>query len=139
MSHPMPSIDAWMREAKCDPSASQCGMYLAHNGVVRSVPKAIARGLATTDEELVAVPDAVGGMEFSFDQAKVDAAIDAARSLPGIFYVRVWLNEGKLELGDDIMLALVGGDIRPHVIDALQQLVGTLKNECVTETEIPQA
>ena len=37
---------------------------------------------------------------------------------------------------DDIMLVLVGGDIRPHVIDALQFLVGKLKTECVSEKEI---
>ena len=53
----------------------------------------------------------------------------------GIFLVRVWLNEGQLELGDDIMYVLIGGDIRPHVIDALQFLVGKIKNECVTEIE----
>jgi hypothetical protein len=34
------------------------------------------------------------------------------------------------------MLVLVGGDIRPRVIDALQFLVGKIKNECVTEQEI---
>ena len=56
--------------------------------------------------------------------------------MEGIRYVRVWLNEGKLDLGDDIMLVLVGGDIRPHVIDALQALVGTIKNECVIEQEL---
>ncbi len=33
------------------------------------------------------------------------------------------------------MLVLIGGDIRPHVIDALQSLVGEIKNHCVTETE----
>ena len=43
--------------------------------------------------------------------------------------------QGELAVGDDIMFVLVGGDIRPHVIGALQQLVGTLKNECVTELE----
>ena len=43
--------------------------------------------------------------------------------MPGIHYVRVWLNEGMLEVGDDIMLVLIGGDIRPHVVDALQTLV----------------
>ena len=56
--------------------------------------------------------------------------------MPGIGYVRVWLNEGELTLGDDIMLVLVGGDIRPRVIDALQTLVGTIKNECVLEQEL---
>ena len=33
------------------------------------------------------------------------------------------------------MLVLICGDIRPRVIDALQQLVGTIKNECVSEVE----
>ena len=56
--------------------------------------------------------------------------------MAGIHYIRVWLNEGELRLGDDIMLVLVGGDIRPHVIDALQTLVGTIKNECVVEQEL---
>ena len=56
--------------------------------------------------------------------------------MEGVAYVRVWLNEGLLEVGDDIMYALVGGDIRPHVVDALQFLVGKLKAECVTETEL---
>ena len=56
--------------------------------------------------------------------------------MEGIRFVRVWLAEGRLEVGDDIMYVLIGGDIRPHVIDALQALVGRLKNECVTETEI---
>ena len=56
--------------------------------------------------------------------------------MDGIGYLRVWLNEGHLEVGDDIMYVLVGGDIRPHVIDALQYLVGRIKNECVVETEI---
>jgi molybdopterin synthase catalytic subunit len=55
--------------------------------------------------------------------------------MDGIFHVRVWLNEGRLELGDDIMYVLIGGDIRPHVIDALQFLVGKIKTECVTEIE----
>ena len=46
------------------------------------------------------------------------------------------LNRGTLAVGDDIMFVLVGGDIRPHVIDALQALVGTIKNECVVEQEV---
>ena len=51
------------------------------------------------------------------------------------YYVKVWLNEGRLEIGDDIMYVLIGGDIRPHVIDALQFLVEKIKTECVTEIE----
>jgi len=123
-----PSIDEWLKEAKTDPVALQEGMFLVHNGVVRQTPKAKARQ-GIDDGSLVT------GMEFAYDAAKVDTAIAETYKLDGIFYVRVWLNEGQLELGDDIMYVLIGGDIRPHVIDALQFLVEKIKTQCVTEIE----
>ena len=125
---PSPSMDAWLREAKADADAAKCGMYLSHNGVVRADARAKVReGAADTA--------AVTRLLFSSDKAKVDAAVAGTKALPGIYYVRVWLNEGLLSVGDDIMYVLIGGDIRPHVVDALQFLVGKLKSECVTEIE----
>ncbi|WP_373482693.1 molybdenum cofactor biosynthesis protein MoaE [Acetobacterium sp.] len=123
-----PSIDAWLKAAKNDPAALQEGMYLVHNGTVRQTPKAQVRQ-GVDDGSLVT------GMEFFYDAAKVAAAIEATKKREGIFHVRVWLNEGQLQLGDDIMVVLIGGDIRPHVIDALQFLVETIKTTCVTEIE----
>ena len=35
-----PSADEWLREAKADPSAAECGMYLIHNGTVRQSARA---------------------------------------------------------------------------------------------------
>lgn len=123
-----PSIDEWLKEAKNDLAALQEGMFLVHNGVVRQTPKAKVRQ-GYDDGSLVK------GMEFAYDAAKVDAAIAETYKMDGIFHVRVWLNEGQLELGDDIMYVLIGGDIRPHVVDALQFLVEKIKSECVTEIE----
>ena len=123
-----PSMDEWLKEAKQDSKASQVGMYLFHNGVVRETPKAQAR--QGIDDGSVVVR-----MVFAYDEAKVQAVIDETKKLHGIHYVRVWLNEGILELGDDIMFVLIGGDIRPRVIDALQYCVGRIKNECVVEIE----
>jgi len=123
-----PSIDEWLKEAKTDPAAVQVGMFLVHNGVVRQTPKAKVRQ-GIDDGSMVK------GMEFAYDAAKVDAATAKTYKMDGIFHVRVWLNEGMLELGDDIMYVLIGGDIRPHVIDALQFLVEKIKSECVTEIE----
>ncbi len=125
----VPSLDAWLAEAKREAGAAGCGMYLFHNGVVRRTAKALVREGA---------PDTVPvrGMLFSYDADKVAAAKERALAMPGIGYVRVWLNSGELRMGDDIMLVLVGGDIRPHVIDALQALVGEIKQNCVTETEL---
>lgn len=127
-----PSMDAWLKEAKKHKSAEKIGMYLTHNGVVRKSAKASVRyGEANTK--------AVAGMQFSYDQEKTDAAIAETYQLEGIYYVKAWLNEGNLTVGDDIMYVLIGGDIRPHVVDALQFLVGKLKNECVQEIEIYEA
>jgi molybdopterin synthase catalytic subunit len=123
-----PSIDEWLKEAKADPASLQEGMFLVHNGIVRQTPKAkVRQGI---DDGKV-----VKGMEFSYDAAKVDAVIAETYKIDGIFHVRVWLNEGRLMLGDDIMYVLIGGDIRPHVIDALQFLVEKIKSECVIEIE----
>lgn len=131
MKKESPSMDAWLREAKASPEAASCGMFLAHNGVVRRTAKAQVRFGAEG-----AAP--VCGMRFGYDADKAAAAVEEAKALAGIHYVRVWLNEGELELGDDIMFVLIGGDIRPHVVDALQFLVGKLKNECVSEIEISE-
>lgn len=124
-----PSMDMWLAEAKADASADKCGMYLFHNGVVRSTAKAEVRALDGDKS-------AVSGMYFSYDEDKVDAAVDMAKNMQGIEYVRVWMNDGALAVGDNIMLVLVGGDIRPHVVNALQALVAEIKTNCVTEMEL---
>lgn len=124
-----PSVDQWLKEAKADESAPRCGMYLTHNGTVRELPKKLVREGIDDGSKVV-------GMRFSYDEAGVEAARQEALQMPGIEYVRVWLNEGSLQLGDDIMYVLIGGDIRPHVVDCLQALVGKIKNELVSEVEI---
>ena len=126
---PVPSIDEWLREAKADPSAEKIGMYLTHNGTVRKTAKARVRSGDMSAEN-------VTGMLFSYDEEKVNAAIEETYKLPGIYYIKVWLNEGELQVGDDIMYVLIGGDIRPHVVDGLQALVERIKTTCVVETEL---
>ena len=128
MSKPIPSMDQWLREAKTHESAPKIGMYLTHNGIVRQSAKAKVRYGEDAQD--------VTGMVFSYDQQKVDAVLEDAKKLDGIYYIRVWLNEGVLKVGDDIMYVLIGGDIRPRVVDALNYIVGRIKNECVTETEL---
>ena len=129
MSKPSPSMDQWLKEAKAHESAPKIGMYLTHNGIVRQSARSKVRQGDPNSKP-------VSGMVFSYNADLVESVINDARKLEGIYYVRVWLNEGQLKLGDDIMYVLVGGDIRPHVVDALQYLVGRIKTECVKETEL---
>ena len=129
MKKQSPSMDAWLREAKAHESAPKIGMYLTHNCLLRPTAKALVRSGAENTRD-------VTGMVFSYDAAKVDAVIADTYKMEGIYYIKVWLNEGELEVGDDIMYVLIGGDIRPRVVDALQYLVGRVKNECVVEKEL---
>lgn len=129
MKKQAPSMDQWLQEAKADDDAPKVGMYLTHNGVVRQTARAKVRSGKQNAENVVA-------MEFSHDPAHLRQVIEDIRRREGIYYVRVWLNEGRLNVGDDLMYVLVGGDIRPHVVEALQELVGRIKTECVTEREI---
>ena len=128
MGKPEPSIDQWLAEAKASENADKCGMFLTHNGIVRSTAKAQVR----QGEEMPAVAQ----VDFSYDAAGVEAAIAEALTWDGVYYVKVWLNEGVLEVGESIMYVLIGADIRPRCIDALQNLVGKIKNELVVEKEI---
>lgn len=128
MAREIPSMDQWLEEAKQSENADKCGMFLVHNGVVRETAKAQVR-------EGQDMP-AVAQVEFSYDAEGLDAAVAEALTWEGVYYVRAWLNEGVLDVGDTIMYVLIGADIRPRCIDALQRLVGHIKNDLVVEKEI---
>ena len=85
MAQQEPSIDQWLKEAKQDPQAAQCGMFLAHNGIVRITPKKLVR------EGVEGLGD-VAQVEFSYDAEGVAAAEKEALTWPGVYYVRTWLN-----------------------------------------------
>lgn len=116
-----PSAQSWLDTIKSAGLAdSRIGMYLLHNGVVRG----------TTRDG-----GAVSGMELSWDRELLDRVVRQIKARPGIFAVRVWINEGTLSVGDDIMWVLVAGDYRDNVFAGMQELVGLIKSEVVTERE----
>ncbi len=71
-----------------------------HNGVVRGTAR---DGSPVTGMDLSLRRRAVG---------RIKAEISAR---PGVIALRAWVNEGRLEVGDDIMRVLIGGDIRENV------------------------
>ena len=128
MTKPIPSMDEWLKEAKASENADKCGMFLVHNGVVRQTAKAQVRAGQDMPE--------VAQVDFSYDEEGVKQAISEALTWDGVYYVKVWLNEGVLNVGESIMYVLIGADIRPRCIDALQKLVGKIKNDLVVEKEV---
>lgn len=128
MGKPEPSMDAWLAEAKASENADLCGMFLTHNGVVRATAKAQVR----EGEE----KPPVAQVDFSYDAEGLEAAVAEALTWDGVYYVKVWLNEGICNVGESLMYVLIGADIRPRCVDALQRLVGHIKNDLVVEREV---
>ena len=115
-----PSLDEWLAQAKQEDGAADIGMYLCHNGVVRSYSR---DGRPVT------------GMDLAADRERLEEILATARLMEGVSIVRAWINEGQLAVGDDIMYVMVGGDIRDNVLEALAALVRMIKTEVVTEVE----
>jgi molybdopterin synthase catalytic subunit len=115
-------IEEWMKEIKkkCDPA--MLGMVLAHNGIVRATAK---NGKP------------VKAMKLSYDKAKLDATVNAFKMKDGIAAIRVWINEGELQVGDDIMNVCVAGRFRTDALPVLQELLTIIKTEIVREEEVP--
>jgi molybdopterin synthase catalytic subunit len=116
-----PLFETWLKEIKSGPDSARIGMYLMHNGVVRRTAR---DGSPVT------------GMDLSYDKARLASISREIETRPGVVALRVWINEGHLAVGDDIMRVLVGGDIRENVFGALQEMVRLVKTECVKEREI---
>ena len=75
MAKPEPSMDEWLKEAKQDPKAAQCGMFLTHNGVVCITPKAQVR------EGVEGLGD-VAHVDFSYDAEGLEQAAKEALTWP---------------------------------------------------------
>lgn len=104
---------------KAHPRIREAGMILYHNGIVRETSRDGRK---------------VKGITVAMDDQTLARLIAAIRSRPGIIDVLVWVNRGSLQVGDDIMLVAIAGDIRDNVFPALRDLVRDIKHE-ITEKE----
>jgi molybdopterin synthase catalytic subunit len=113
-------IEQWIAEIKKSAPAEALGMILVHNGVVRATTKTGAP---------------VGGMKLSYDRAGLEQALARFRSRDGIAEIRAWINEGDLNVGDDIMVGVVAGRFRKDIVPVFQELITLIKTEIVREEE----
>jgi len=114
-------VDAWIKEIKSHIDPELLGMMLIHNGIVR----------ATSKEG-----EPVKGMKLSYNKEKLVPFVNELKSRDGIADIRVWINEGALFVGDDIMYLLVAGRFRTDVLPVLQELLTFIKNYIVEEEEM---
>ncbi|MCX7965938.1 MAG: molybdenum cofactor biosynthesis protein MoaE [Syntrophorhabdaceae bacterium] len=114
-------ITQWIKEIKEKTNPDELGMVLIHNGIVRGTSK---------DGKTIR------SMKLSYDKELLSQYIDAMKKRDGIADIKVWINEGELKIGDDIMLLLVAGRFRTDVLPVLQEVLTKIKKEIVREEEI---
>jgi molybdopterin synthase catalytic subunit len=114
-------IDEWLREVKQRANPEDLGMILVHNGIVRGTSKS---------------GSPVQGMKLSYDQRRLISVTPIFKQRIGVVEVKVWINSGNLEVGDNLMFVLVAGRVKTDVLPVFEELLSLIKNEIVTEEEV---
>jgi len=109
-----------MRQRLKSCSAGRAGMILVHNGVVRNTSRA---------------GDKVSQIQVSVNWEKLEEVMKEARRLPGVIAVEVEVREGVLQVGEDIMLLGIAGDIRENTIAAMAHVLDRIKKEVTFKKE----
>jgi molybdopterin synthase catalytic subunit len=114
-------IDRWIEEIKRKANSEELGMILVHNGIVRATSKS---------------GKSVRGMKLSCDKERLDSIVLTLKQKPGVVDIRVWINAGDLQVGDDIMFLIVAGKFRTDVLPIFEELLSVIKREIVSEQEV---
>ena len=117
-------IETWIQEIKKKCNPDMLGMILIHNGIVRATAR---------DGK------PVKAMKLSYDKRMLQDLLKTYKTREGIADIRVWINEGDLQVGDDIMNVCVAGRFRTDVLPVFQELLTTIKTEIVHEDEVSVA
>ena len=115
-------VNSELDKIKSSADRNEIGMILVHNGIVRGTPRN-AEG-------------AVDSLSLSYDKNRLQKAIDDTyKKSTGVKKVVVWINEGRLSVGEDMMYVIVAGDRRSNILKPFEELIEKIKNNVVEEKE----
>ena len=114
------TLQQMVNAIKDHPDFAKAGMIACHNGVVR----------ATSRDGRD-----VKGLRIEVDRVALQSIVQEMLQRSGIIDVAVHLFEGYREIGEDVMLVAVAGDIRDHVFPVLEEMVERLKKEVTRKKE----
>jgi len=116
----MVTLQTMIDDVKKRVDPKQVGMFACHNGVVRATSR---DGRPTT------------ALDIDCDRNAWDRVLADVRRRPGIAAVEAYLYTGRRQVGDDVLLVVVAGDIRENVFPVLEETVNRLKKEAVKKRE----
>lgn len=116
----MPNLQDLIDKIKREADPTRVGMIACHNGVVRGTTRS---------------GQAAEYLEIQVDRGAWEAIVGELRGRPGIAAIETHLFTGTRQIGDDVMLLAVAGDIRENVLPVLEELLNRLKGEAVIKEE----
>ncbi len=114
-------LNKMIQALKGHPEYPKMGMIASHLGIVR---------------ETSLKGEKVKGIVIRFDHNSLEKIAFESKKIEGIFEVLINTSEGHLDVGDDIMAVVVGGDTREHVFPVLMDTVNRIKEEATEKKEI---
>jgi molybdopterin synthase catalytic subunit len=109
-----------LRRVKAHRDYHHAGMILCHNGVVRATSR---NGKAVAE------------LNVNVDRHRLADIIVEMKKRPGIVEILAEVREGKLKVGDDVMMVVVAGDFRENVFSVLMDTVNAIKKDVTRKTE----
>ena len=109
-----------VEKIKRDSDPAKVGMIACHNGLVRATSR---------DGQ------AVAHLDIDMNPVAWDTVLQEMRSRPGIAAIEAYLCTGRREIGDDVLLVAVAGDIRENVFPVLEETVNRMKHEAILKKE----
>ena len=106
---------------KIHPDYHRVGMILCHNGIVRGTSRDGRK---------------VSGLTICVNHERLHQVIDTYKQQPGIIEILVEIADNRrLDVGDDVMLLVVAGDIRENVIAVLNDTLNAVKTKVTQKKE----
>jgi molybdopterin synthase catalytic subunit len=115
------TVAEMVAQIKAHSRIGEAGMILCHNGIVRGT----SRGGKRVSEIRVKARHDI-----------LTEIIAEIKSRPGIIEVLAELHEGTLQVGEDIMVVAIAGDMRENVFPALQDLIQQIKQQITEKEEV---
>ncbi len=113
-------MNKMIESLKARPDFHKMGMIASHLGVVR--------GTSLNGQKVTSI-------EISYDSNKLAEIASEIKAKAGIVEVLIETCDGLLNVGDDIMAVVVGGDTRENVFPALVDTVNRIKAEGAKKKE----
>ena len=121
MSTEMFDTNKILMEIKNHSNPNNLGMILLHNGIVRGTSK---KGKA------------INGMIVNFDEEKLKKLKERVTQFEFVEAIDIYINKGKLNVGDNIMLVVLAGNDRNRLLPLFENIIEEIKQNIVEEKEL---